>query len=81
MISRQDTWGGNNSDPLDYSDCDSGAVFGIDDKHHPRVVFVWAGDDCDPVYMTPAAARRAAVEWPVILLSLADEAEAAEVRP
>lgn len=39
------------------------------------VVSVWAGDELDPCYLTPAEARRAAVEWPAILLRLAAEAE------
>lgn len=41
------------------------------------VVSLWAGDEEGPAYFTPAAARKAADEWPVILRKLADEAERA----
>lgn len=39
------------------------------------VVSIWAGDDDDPGYLTPAAARRLAADLPALLLELADAAE------
>lgn len=46
------------------------------------VVSLWAGDEDQPAYLTPAAARKAAKELPAILERLADEAErAAGARP
>lgn len=41
------------------------------------VVSLWAGDEDQPAYWTPAAARKAAKELPAILERLADEAERA----
>lgn len=43
--------------------------------HGAAVVSLWAGDEYDPAYLTPAAARKAAVELPAILLRLAEAAD------
>lgn len=45
--------------------------------HGMAVVSIWGGDEYDPAYLTPDAARKLAAELPPILLRLADAAEQA----
>lgn len=44
-------------------------------QHGASVVSMWAGDEYDPAYLTPDAARKLADELPAILRGLADAAE------
>lgn len=61
-------------------DRSDGLSIRVSDSFYGSKVGLWAGDELDPAYLSPAAARQLADELPALLREFADRAEAADAR-